>query len=208
MPPGDPEQPSPDPAALSGRADKQLRHVVSLDADEADNGIVRFGNEGGNMYYQHSDLGLVYSGLAKWIDLEFNYRQIFEKASDDRWHRENRPHLGFVLKTTWKDLAISDRSRFEFRDRENAKNLWRYRNKFTVKFPWKLTALKLQPYVADEVFINFNNENFSANRFYAGITFPVTDNLKADISYIMQSKRSGSDYTDYHVLGTYLKFKF
>ena len=112
------------------------------------------------------------------------------------------------MKTNWKDLALSNRSRFEFRDRENAKNLWRYRNKFTIKFPWKLTALKLQPYVADEVFINFDDENFTANRFYAGVTTKLTDNLDAHIAYIMQSKRSGSDYTDYHALGTYLKFKF
>ena len=33
----------------------------------------RFGDDASNFYYQHSDLGVIYSGLAKWIDIGINY---------------------------------------------------------------------------------------------------------------------------------------
>lgn len=169
----------------------------------------RFGNRAGNLYYTHSDLGFVYSGLADWIDIGLNYRQIFEKDdSTDRWYRENRPHANVTFKWKMWDLALSDRNLFEYRDRENGKRLWRYKNKFTVKLPWKLTAWQLQPYVADEVFINLDDTHFACNRIYAGVSTAITSNLDANIFYMRQSSRKGSDYTDYNVFGTYFKFKF
>jgi len=169
----------------------------------------RFGNKGGNLYHHYSDLGFVYSGLADWIDIGLNYRQISEKDdSTDRWYRENRPHMNVTFKWKMWDLALSDRNLFEYRDRENGKRLWRYKNKFTVKLPWKLTAWKLQPYFADEVFINLDNEHFNRNRFYAGVSKELGEKLNLDIYYMRQSSRKHSDYTDYHVLGTAFKFKF
>jgi hypothetical protein len=169
----------------------------------------RFGNHGGNLYYQQSDLGFVYSGIADWIDIGLNFGLVFEKDDKtDRWHRENRPHVNLTFKWKMWGLSLSDRNRFEYRDRENAKDLWRYRNKFTVKLPWKLTAWKLQPYVADEVFINLDNEHFNRNRFSVGVSAPLGEKLSADIYYMLQSSRKHSDYTDYHILGTAFKFKF
>jgi hypothetical protein len=169
----------------------------------------RLGNKGGNLYYQQSDIGFIYSGLADWIDIGLNYGLVFEKDDKtDRWHRENRPHVNLTFKWKMWNLSLSDRNRFEYRDRENAKDLWRYRNKFTIKTPWKLTAWKLKPYVADEIFINLDDEHFNRNRFYAGVSTPLEEKLSLDVYYMLQSSRKGSDYTDYHVLGTALKFKF
>ena len=101
----------------------------------------RLGDDGGNLYYQHSDLGFTYTSLAKWIELGLNYRQIFEKDSRGEWMQENQPHFNITLKTQLFDLDLSNRSRFEYRDRENKDDLWRYRNKVTVKFPLELTPL-------------------------------------------------------------------
>jgi len=42
----------------------------------------RLGDDGGNLYHQQSDLGFVYSSFADWIDLGFNYKQVFEKDSN------------------------------------------------------------------------------------------------------------------------------
>jgi hypothetical protein len=169
----------------------------------------RFGNKGGNLYYQNSELGFVYSGFADWLDIGLNYGLIFEKDDKtDIWHRENRPNLNLTFKWKMWDLLLSDRNRFEYRDRENAKDLWRYRNKFTIKTPWKLTPWQLQPYVADEIFINLDNEHFNRNRFYAGVSKQLAEKLSLDIYYMLQASRKHSDYTDYHVLGTTFKFKF
>ena len=169
----------------------------------------RFGDDAGELYYHHSDLGFVYGSLADWLDLGFNYRQVFERTdSEGDWKQENRPHLNITLKGQLFGLNISDRSRFEYRDREDKNDLWRYRNKFTVKFPLELTKLKLKPYLADEVFIPLNDDNITRNRFYTGISFEVLENMTGEVFYLWQSSRSSDDWKDANILGTRLKFRF
>lgn len=169
---------------------------------------LRLGNGAGNLYYHHSDVGFVYRGLGDWIDLGFNYRQVVEKDSDDTCRPENRPHLNLTLKGKLFDLLVSDRSRVEYRDRDNKDDLWRYRNKLTVKFPFTLTEFKLQPYVADEVFIECDSRDFNKNRIYAGFDFNLTKDLKGGIFYMLQSTRGNGRWNDLNVIGTKLKFSF
>lgn len=168
----------------------------------------RLGDDGGNLYRHHSDLGFLYDGLADWIDLGFNFRQVFEKDSKDKWKQENRPHLNITLKSKLLGLDIADRSRFEYRDREDKDDVWQYRNKVTIKLPLELTELKLQPYLADEVFFNFDEEDFNRNRLYAGASFDVLKNMGASVYYMWQSSKSSGEWNDIHVLGVSLQFKF
>ena len=168
----------------------------------------RLGDDGGNLYYQHSDLGFAYISLAEWIDLGLNYRQVFEKDGSGKWRQENRPHLNITLKTQLFDLDLSNRSRFEYRDRENNKDVWRYRNKVTVKFPLELTSLKLQPYVAEEVFINFDKEDFNRNRLYSGLSLKLSKHVKGEAYYLWQSTESGGEWKDIDALGVNIKIYF
>jgi hypothetical protein len=68
--------------------------------------------------------------------------------------------------------------------------------------------LKLKPYLADEVFINFNEEGYVGNRFYSGVAFNFTKNVKANIYYVWQSARASPGRDDVHALGTKLTFRF
>ncbi|UCC21997.1 MAG: DUF2490 domain-containing protein [Planctomycetota bacterium] len=167
----------------------------------------RFGDEGGNLYHHHSDIGLVYKGVADWIDVGANFKKVYEDTGGT-WQEENRPHLNVTLKGKLGDIAVSTRSRFEYRDREEKEDIWRYRNKVTFKLPCELTELKLKPYLADEVFINFNEEGYVRNRFYLGVPFNITKNVKADIYYVWQSSRASPGRDDIHALGTKLTFRF
>ena len=169
----------------------------------------KFGDDAGELYYHHSDLGFVYRSFADWIDLGFNYRQISERAdSEGQWSQENRPHLNITFKGTLFDLDVSDRSRFDYRDRENKRDHWRYRNKVTVKVPLELTGLKLKPYLADEVYIPLNDDNITKNKIYAGVSFKVLENMTGEIFYLWESSRSTGYWNDINVLGTWLKFRF
>jgi hypothetical protein len=169
----------------------------------------RFGDDAGELYYHHLDLGVVYHSLADWIDLGFNYRQVVERSdSEGEWKQENRPHLNVTLKGKLFGLGVSNRSRFEYRDREDQEDHWRYRNKFTVKVPLELTELKLKPYVADEVFIPLNDDNISTNRVYAGLSFDVFEEMSGEVFYLWQASRAPGDWNDFNVLGTRLKFRF
>lgn len=103
---------------------------------------------------------------------------------------------------------MSDRSRLEYRDREIKKDIWRYRNKLTIRLPLEFTELKLKPYLADEVFINLDEEGYNRNRLYGGVSFELSKNLTGDIFYLWQSSRSGGGRKDINVLGTALKFHF
>lgn len=168
----------------------------------------RLGESGRRLYYHHSEPGFTYSGLAKWIDLGFNYRQVFERNSKGKWKREDQPNLNITLKGKLFGLDLSDRSRIEYRVLEDRKDVWRYRNKLTAKLPFELTELKLQPYVADEIFVPLDDVDIDTNRLYAGVLFKLTKNMGCDLHYLWQSTRSNGGWTDINVVGTALKFSF
>jgi len=169
----------------------------------------KFGDDAGELYYHHSDLGFVYKSFADWIDLGFNYRQVFERTdSEGEWTQENRPHLNVTLKGQLFGLNVSNRSRFEYRDVEDNEDHWRYRNKVTVKLPLELTELKLKPYLADEVFVPLNDDNITKNRVYAGVSFKVLENVTGEVFYCWLTGRTADGWKDINVLGTWLKFRF
>ena len=168
---------------------------------------LRLGDDASNLYYHHTDIGVMYSGITDWLDVGLNYRHVFEEKSSG-WKQENRPHLNAAVKWKMGDVSLSNRARFEYRNREDAENYWRYRNKFTIKFPFKLTKLNMQPYIADEIFYDFNEETLNRNRVYAGVGFEIFDNLKAEIYYLLESNERSKDWNDTHALGTKLKFYF
>jgi len=166
----------------------------------------RWGDDASEFYYQHYDAGFVYS-LNKHLDLGVNYRQVYEKKNG-KFKEENRPHLNAILKYDFYGFRLDDRSRIEYRHFDYQADSWRYRNKFTIKFPWKFTKLEIQPYLADEIFLDFQNKAFSRNRFYSGFGMNFTKNLKGEIYYLLQSSRSGNNWVDANVLGTKLKLLF
>ncbi|MHC4556998.1 MAG: DUF2490 domain-containing protein [Planctomycetota bacterium] len=168
----------------------------------------KFGNDAGHFYYNHSDLGFVYTSLADWMDLGFNYRQVFHKDSAGDWRRENRPHLNVTLKTEVNDFALSSRSRLEYRDREIKKDIWVYRHKATIKLPFELTKLKLQPYIADEVFIDLDKSEYVGNRLYSGFSLVSSKRIKSELYYLWVWGKSGHDRIYVNVIGAQLKFYF
>ncbi|MDD5194674.1 MAG: DUF2490 domain-containing protein [Candidatus Omnitrophica bacterium] len=166
----------------------------------------RWGDDASEFYYHHYDAGFVHS-LNKYLDLGINYRQAYEKKKGE-FKTENRPHLNAILKYDFYGFKVDDRNRLEYRYFDYQADSWRYRNKFTVKFPWKFTGLEIQPYLANEIFLDFQNKAFSRNRFYSGFTMSFTKNLKGEIYYLLQSSKSGDVWTDANVLGTKLKLTF
>ena len=167
----------------------------------------RFGDDTGDFYYQHSDLGLVYSGFADWLDLGMNYRHIFEKKNS-KWRVENRPHLSATFKWKLFDFGFSDRGRFEYRNREDAEDFWCYRNKLIIKMPFKLTKFEIQPYIADEIYYDFDIETLNRNRLYGGVTFKIFKDMKGEIYYLWQVSEKKDKWIDVNVLGTKLKLTF
>ena len=167
----------------------------------------RLGDDGGSFYYQHSDLGIVYSGITDWLDVGINYRHIFEKKSGD-WQQENRPHLNAIVKWRSFNSSFSNRGRFEYRNRESAEDFWRYRNKLALTLPFKMTRFDIQPYIADEIFYDFDDEDLIRNRLYSGFYLKLFNNLNSEVFYLWQRSKQSGGWDDIHVLGTKLKLTF
>ncbi|MFC1667685.1 DUF2490 domain-containing protein [Candidatus Omnitrophota bacterium] len=169
----------------------------------------RRGDDMSNPYYNHADVGFSYSGLADWFVFSLNYRHIKEEKSND-WKTEYRPHLNGTIKWEWQDFSFSNRSRFEFRERQDADEVWQYRNKISAKFPISFTKHKIQPYIADETFFDSDSKELNRNRLYSGLSFKIFKSLKGDIFYLWQRSKSSSSgkWTDYNVVGTKLKLTF
>jgi hypothetical protein len=169
---------------------------------------LKFGEGAGHFYYHHSDLGFVYGGLADWIDLGFNFKEVFVEEDDGHWSRENRPHVNITVKGPVGPFDVSDRSRFEYRDLENENDLWRYVNRLKVKLAFELTKFKLRPYVADQIYLNMEGRAFEKNKIYTGATFRISKALESEIYYFWQLGRFDGQWEDLNVLGLQLNISF
>ncbi len=167
---------------------------------------LRFGDNAGELYYTHTDGGITVS-VTDSLDLGMKYRQIYEKKNG-KWKEENRPHFNAAVKWACQGFKFKDRSRIECRVREDKDDTFRYRNKLSLDFPVKWTRFDIQPYIADEIFIDFDGEKFNRNRLYAGFKAKLFKHLKTDIFYLWQSSEKSDKWIDYNVIGVKVKAVF
>ena len=166
----------------------------------------RWGGSAKDFYYQHYDLGFFYN-LQKYLNVGAGYRHVLSK-SNNKFLVENEPYITATLLWDIAGFKFDDRSRLEYNHFDYKDDTWRYRNKFTVKSPWKFTKLEIQPYVSDEIFVLFDDsQRLNMNRASAGLAMNITKNLKGEIYYMLQSSKSRK-WTETNVLGTKLKLAF
>lgn len=170
--------------------------------------LLKMGNDAGELTYHHTDLGFVYHGLADWVDLGLNYRQVFDKDDARNWRRENRPHVNVTVKSRLADIDVSDRSRLEYRDKENDPDVWRYTNKLTIRLPCEFTKWKLRPYLADHVYINLEGQAFDGNKVYSGFSFEPSANTRGGLYYVWDTDKSDGKWTSTNILWLQLRFYF
>jgi len=167
----------------------------------------RWGNNASEFYYHHYDLGYSHD-IGKHFNFGAGYRQVFEKKSGG-FTQENEPYGTASVLWDLAGFRFEDRNRLEYRAFVYQEDQWRYRNKLTMKFPWKFTKMAIQPYVSDEVFVMFKAiSQFNENRFSSGLAFNLTKNIKAEIYYMLRSTKGTDRWTDTNVLGTKLKIVF
>jgi hypothetical protein len=166
----------------------------------------RWGGSAKEFYYQHYDVGFFYN-LQKYLNVGGGYRHVLSK-SKGKFLIENEPYITATLLWDLAGFKFEDRSRLEYNHFDYKDDTWRYRNKFTLKAPWKFTALQIQPYLSDEIFILMDDgQRLNQNRFSAGLGMSITKNLKAEIYYMLVSAKSAK-WLDANVLGTKLKIAF
>jgi len=168
----------------------------------------RWGDNASQFFYQHYDIGFFYS-FNKYLSAGGGYRYVSE-IKTGKFRSENEPYLCAFLNSDVYGFNLESRNRLEYRDFAYQTDSWRYRNKFTLKFPWKFTSLKIQPIVGDEIFIAFGTgtSQFNENRFFPGLGFNLTKNLRTELFYMLQSKKSTDVWVDANIFYAKLKFSF
>ncbi len=167
----------------------------------------RWADNASEFSYQHYDIGYFYN-LKKYLNVGGGYRQVYE-LKKNKFKEENEPYLTASLLGDLSGFAFEDRSRMEYRHFDYQSDSWRYRNKLTIKTPWKFSEIGIQPYLADEIFIGFGKIcEFNQNRFSSGLGFNLTKNIKGEIYYMLQSSKSSTKWTDANVFGTKIKIAF
>lgn len=170
--------------------------------------LFKLGDDARKLTYHHTDLGFIYQGFADWVDLGLNYRQVFTKDSSGHWCQENRPHVNVTVKSRLGDIDLADRSRLEYRDRENARDMWRYTNKLTIKLPHEFTKWKLRPYFADQVYMDLDGCTFDRNKVYSGLSFEPSTKTSGGLYYVWDSDKTDGKWTDTNILWLQLRFYF
>jgi hypothetical protein len=155
-------------------------------------------------YYTHFDMGLNWE-VKEWLTLGSYYRHVEEKKKD-QWEIEKRPHLNATIKGKLFGVTVSNRGRLEYRITKND-DFFRYRNKLTLKDE-KKTRFEIQPYIADEPFYDFDADEFNKNRLYAGFGCTIFNKLKADLYYILESRRKNGHWRDFNILGINFIYPF
>ena len=167
----------------------------------------RFGGNASELFYQHYDWGFAWA-FDKILEIALGYRLVYEKYQR-KWMEEDDPYTNITAKfDIWK-FKFDDRNRIEYRHFRFKEDSMRYRNKFTLKYPFDFHTIKIAPYTSDEIFVSSDGMGFSQNRFQSGLEFELTKYVKADIAYMLQSIRGkGDKWYEANVLWTKIKIMF
>ena len=106
---------------------------------------------------------------------------------------EHRPRFDLTVGNKWKHFSLKDRSRVEYRIRNNRSDSVRYRNKLTFAFPVHYKKKEIfSPFIADDVYYDITAKEFSTNDFFAGISRKLSKNVSAELFYLRRDTRSGA----------------
>jgi hypothetical protein len=161
----------------------------------------RFRRNMGEFYQQVDDLGVSCKAFS-WLKIEPAYQWNFqERARTHDTVQEHRLYINLIPHTKVGPFQVEDRSRMEFRH-VNGKDDWRYRNRSKVSMALgKGSSFEVKPYLADEIFYGFRAGEINRNRFLAGIERPIRKNLSVELFYVVQSDKTGKDWSEFHALG-------
>jgi len=170
---------------------------------------LRYEDDMDKLCYYHSDVGVSSSSLIDGVKTGFNYRLYNHRSDNGPWHRVHSPHINLTFKGKIFDVPVSNRCRFQFIDNKDKPDLWKFRNKVTIKLDDFFKIGGLKPYVSDEFFINLADDTqINRNRLSAGLSYKINSNTSINTFYLWQTSKSGNNWKDIDVIGLSLSIKF
>jgi hypothetical protein len=170
------------------------------------NGNLRVGRNIRHLVDERIGFGFDYKHN-KYVSFTPSYLFIAQQPTPGRKQYESRLRFSVNLGNSWKKFSLDDRNLVEYRFRNNSADSVRYRNRLRFFYPIKKDKKKLfVPFVANEVFYDFQAKTFSRNELSFGISRTLNSNLSADFFYLLQKNKSGSP-KQLNVFGVNLKIK-
>jgi len=169
-------------------------------------GDFRFNDDASEHYRTALGLELNYE-VFDWLEPGVGFTQIFKKKSDE-WKKEDRLYLQVAVKWELGDWDFKNRARITNRDKQGKSSKLRFRDKLTIKSPWKWTELEIQPYAEEEIFIQ-EQDHFYKNRVYGGLELELSDHIDLEIYYLWELEKDDDSWSgNIHAVGTELKLKY
>jgi hypothetical protein len=157
-----------------------------------------------SLFYAHSDIGFKYKINTKFT-LNINFREVFEKK-DGVWVSEHRPHGTISTKMKLGNFNISARSRIEYRLKQNKDAIFRNRDMITLKSGREFTSFKLIPYIADEIFYDFEKKELNRNRAYIGFSIKSFQSFTPTVYLMKQSNYKENAWSSFIAMGMKINF--
>ncbi|MFZ0565049.1 MAG: DUF2490 domain-containing protein [Chlamydiales bacterium] len=172
------------------------------------NSEFRFARGASFLYLTYAEFLFVYQP-SDWLELVGGYRQlgVFSPLTKKLEPVEN-PLIDLIFYFSSKEWKWSNRNRVQYIIPSGVvKNFWVYRNRLRLTSPWKLTQIKLIPFVDDEVFFR-ERVGFSENRFAIGGTVQPPDSYHVRTFYMLRHIKLLDRWTHQNILGLYFSFSF
>jgi hypothetical protein len=171
---------------------------------------LRFRNHQG-AYYIETHVAASYK-VCQYLIAGAEYQQIRNTRTVGKktvWYWEEVPRIWLTPQVKIKGFLLEDRNMLEFRIKEDARYTTRYRNMVTLTAPWKWTRYEIQPYTANEIFLETSKNGMVEDRYYAGFKVHLWGPVYGSIYYLRHSTKNAiAKWTSLNILGTNLKISF
>ena len=111
------------------------------------------------------------------------------------------------MKTSIGDTKVSLKSKLEYRDVQG-NDRWRLREKLKVKQPVNLGTAHFAIFVSDELFYDFDPEDWNQNRAAAGLSLEPFSNVELDLFYLNRADKDENEWSSVNVIGTEIVVAF
>ncbi len=192
-------------------ADQQLWPIVMVEKGVARqwsvtvNDEMRFGDNGTDFYFNRFDTGILYRGASRF-DLAAGYKQVYKKSAG-HWLRSHVPMVDLWVYGRSRPVQATWQMKWEYQMPEGCDAYLINRHKLTLASGRKFTARQIQPFVAAELFYDFQKRDISTRRLSIGFFLqPLNLQLRLAPQYLLNQMRNGSGWQTFHVLLIYFKF--
>jgi hypothetical protein len=172
-------------------------------------------DDDGSQIHQHTDIGAMYIGLARWFDVGLRFRTIFRDIGESDWIRENRYYLDMVGRHSLFDVGFSHRARLEYNDWESSvDDFGTFRYRIAINPPHTLSKererrvlknRKYRPYANYELTATSLDEKITRHAFELGVTAELTESMIGNLYFLHEENGSEIEQPDLDSVGLTVK---